>query len=78
VLSLRPDFGPAHLNLGVVCLQRGRRAEGRRELLEALRFDPRLTRAYYHLGVLELDDGRLEDAEGVFLRAIMCGLETCM
>jgi tetratricopeptide (TPR) repeat protein len=66
VLSLRPDFGPPHLNLGVVFVQRGQRAEGRKELLEALRFDPRLTRAYYSLAVLELDDGRLEEAEAGF------------
>jgi tetratricopeptide (TPR) repeat protein len=69
-VALRPDFGPAHLNLGVVFVQRGRRAEGRQAFLEALRYAPRLTRAYYNLGVLELDDGHLDAAEALFKQAL--------
>jgi len=47
-IALRPDFAPAHLNLGVALLQNGKKAEGRQELLEALRLDPRFTKAYYN------------------------------
>jgi tetratricopeptide (TPR) repeat protein len=63
VIALRPGYGQAHLNLGVVCVNRGKREEGRQEFAEALRLNPRLARAYYSLGVLELDDGRLDAAE---------------
>lgn len=69
-VSLRPDFAPAHLNLGVVFVQRGQRAEGRKAFLDALRLDPRLTRAYYNLGVLELDDGQLDAAEMLFKQTL--------
>ena len=30
-IALRPDFGPAHLNLGAVLLQQGKKEEGRKE-----------------------------------------------
>jgi Flp pilus assembly protein TadD len=36
-IALRPDCGPAHLNLGVVFVRRGQTAEGRRAFLEVLR-----------------------------------------
>lgn len=67
-IVLRPDVGPAHLNLGVVLLvllRRGETDEGRREFLEALRWDPRLTRAYDNLGLLALDSDRFDEAEAL-------------
>jgi tetratricopeptide (TPR) repeat protein len=70
-LSLRPDFAPAHLNLGAVYSQNGQRKEARRAFTQAIRFDPLLSRGYYNLGVLELDDGRLDTAETLFQRAIV-------
>jgi tetratricopeptide (TPR) repeat protein len=48
----------------------GREEEGRQEFLEALRLEPRLTRAYYHLGVLVLKDGQFSDAAELFKRAV--------
>jgi Flp pilus assembly protein TadD len=45
-MELRPESAPARLNLGVALLQLGDREAGRKELLEALRLDLRLTRAY--------------------------------
>jgi Flp pilus assembly protein TadD len=65
-LSLRPDFAPAHLNLGVVYSQNGRKDEARRALTQALHFDPLLSKGYFNLGVLELDDGQLDTAERLF------------
>jgi Flp pilus assembly protein TadD len=53
----------------VVFLQRGRTEEGRKAFLEALRLDPRLTRAYYNLGVIQLNDGQLDEAEALFKNA---------
>jgi Flp pilus assembly protein TadD len=46
VMELRPESAPARLNLSVALLQLGDREAGRKELPEALRLDPRLTRVY--------------------------------
>jgi hypothetical protein len=45
-MELRPESAPAGLNLGVALLQLGDREAGRKKLLEVLRLDLRLTRAY--------------------------------
>jgi tetratricopeptide (TPR) repeat protein len=69
-IGLRPNFGPAHLNLGVVFLHRGNTEEGCQELLEALRLDPQLARAYYNLALLDVSNGRFEEAEELFKKVI--------
>lgn len=40
-VPLRPDFGQAYLNLGVVLVEKGERTAARGAFLSALRFDPR-------------------------------------
>jgi tetratricopeptide (TPR) repeat protein len=69
-LALKPDFGPAHVSLGVVLLRQGSREDSRRAFLEALRWDPRLPKAYYHLGVMTAQDGHLDAAEALFRKAL--------
>jgi len=69
VLSRRFDFAAAHLNLGVVLVNRGQE-EGRKEFLEALRVEPRLTRAYDNLGLLVLKDGQFSTTAELFKHAI--------
>jgi tetratricopeptide (TPR) repeat protein len=44
-VALRPDSGPAHLNLGVVLVEKGYRSDARKAFLQAVQLDPRLTRA---------------------------------
>ena len=39
-IALRPDSGPAYLNLGVVLVERGYRREAREAFLQALQLDP--------------------------------------
>jgi hypothetical protein len=62
--ELRPESAPARLNLGVAILHLGGREAGRKELPEALRLDPRLTRAYE-----DLQDGTCDHAS--------CALSAC-
>ena len=56
-MELRPESAPARLNLGVALLQLGDREAGRKELLEALRLNLRLTRVYE-----DLQDGTCDHA----------------
>jgi tetratricopeptide (TPR) repeat protein len=46
----------------VVLVKQGREEEGRKELLEALRLEPGLTKAYYNLGTLLLRMGSYDEA----------------
>ena len=69
-LALKPDFGPAHVHLGLVLLQRGYREDSRTEFVEALRCDARLPSAYYHLALLTAHDGQLDAAAELFRKAI--------
>ena len=58
------------LDLGRALAATGRRAEARRELDEALRLAPDLEQAWYHLGVAQAQDERLEEALGSFARSL--------
>lgn len=70
VIALRPGFALAHLNLGVVLVQKGEKEKSRQAFLTALRLDTRLTKGYHNLGLLELDAGRLDAAEELFKKAL--------
>jgi tetratricopeptide (TPR) repeat protein len=53
-VSLKPDVAVAHLNLGTVFLKKGEVEASRQEFREALRLNPRLTNAYFNLGMMEV------------------------
>jgi tetratricopeptide (TPR) repeat protein len=45
-------------------------SQHRREFSEALRLNPRLTTAYFNLGMLEFADGHFDEAEQLFKQAL--------
>jgi Flp pilus assembly protein TadD len=60
-LQLHPDEANAHLNLGIMLAQQGRRAEAATELELAARLS-RDPLAYTYLGLIQADMGRFDDA----------------
>ena len=58
------------LDLGRALAATGRRAEAERELEEALRLAPDLEQAWYHLGMLQAQDERYDDALGSYGRSL--------
>ena len=58
VVRLRPDFEPAHLNLGVAFLKEGRAADAAREFESALRLQPNDKMAEAYLLKARAEAGR--------------------
>jgi len=50
-LRIRPDYGPAHYDLGALLVQNGEVAAGVRHLREAVRIQPQRAEAHYNLAV---------------------------
>jgi tetratricopeptide (TPR) repeat protein len=63
LLSLRPDYAPAHVVLGLVKIFTNRRAEGIAELERALALDPNQPVAQAELGMAVILNGRAEETE---------------
>jgi superkiller protein 3 len=70
LVELAPDDARAHDLLGWAYHLAGQHAEGERVLLQALRLDPDLVSAHYHLGSLYLTIGRRESARWHLQRVI--------
>jgi Flp pilus assembly protein TadD len=70
LVALAPDDARAHDLLGWAHHLAGQHAEGERALLQALRLDPDLTSAHYHLGSLYLTVGQRESARSHLQRVI--------
>jgi len=58
VLTLKPDYGEAHNNLGNAMLERGELGEAIKHYREALRINPAYAQAHNNLGVALLNGGK--------------------
>ncbi len=56
-LALDPSSARAHFGLALSLERQGRRSEARSEIRESLRLNPRDPDAWYHSGLIALDDG---------------------
>src|SRR5437773_1876944 len=61
-IRLGNNSASVHYNLGMACLQAGRREEGIRELRTALAWDGKFLPARYPLGIALLEEGRAREA----------------
>ena len=68
-VRLKPDFVPAHRNLGVLYMQRGSYETAERSLLQAIKHDAQSITAHRNLGVLYEKMGRTEQARLARARA---------
>lgn len=62
----KPDFLPAHFNLGIVNKNLGRYEEARKEFKEVLRIDPSQTPAMLQIGATYEEQGFYDDAETIY------------
>jgi Tfp pilus assembly protein PilF len=69
-----PDLAQQNLGFALFNLQRYREAETALRL--AIRLDPELQAAYYHLGLIFAAEKRVDDAKAAFRRARQLGPET--
>jgi tetratricopeptide (TPR) repeat protein len=65
-----PDYPGPHVNLALVYLNDGRRADARKELDLALEADPGNAAANTQLGILLREDGQFAAAEAAYRRAL--------
>ena len=65
-----PDYPGPHVNLALVYLNDGRRADARKELDLALEADPGNATANTQLGILLREDGQFAAAEAAYRRAL--------
>ncbi|XP_057954944.1 protein NPG1 [Malania oleifera] len=72
-LLLEPDYAPCKIFLGAVLSKMGSKAlpVARSLLSDALRVEPTSRMAWYYLGVVHRDDGRMADATDCFQAACM-------
>lgn len=69
LLTFIPDDANAHDLRGWAAFQIGDDQVAERHLVRALQLDPLLASAYYHLGLLRIQQGRHSEAEQAFVRA---------
>jgi len=65
-----PEYPGPHVNLALVYLNDGRRADARAELETALNMEPGHAAANTQLGILLREDGKFEEAEAAYRRAL--------
>ena len=70
VIEERPDFAPAHNQLGETLRQAGNPLAAEASFSEALRIDPDYCSAMNGLGVAYAQQGRLDDAMQQFLKVL--------
>ena len=61
-IGLDPDVAEAHLQLGLVCLQKKAWEAAESSFLEAIRITPKLASAHYQLGLLYFKRGKVQEA----------------
>jgi tetratricopeptide (TPR) repeat protein len=69
-LALKPDYAPAYFGLGGALRLLRRSAQSKAACLSALAIDPNLPEALALLGELHADEGRFNEAETLFQRAV--------
>ena len=69
-LALRPDYGSAHNNLGIVLARNGRTDDAIKHYLAALRIKPDFVQAHYNLGKAFYRKGNLDMALEHFQKAV--------
>ena len=62
-ISFKPDYGPAHLELGQVYASRNDFENAIPQLLQAIRIDPKSARSHYQLGQMYRKTGKLKLAQ---------------
>jgi Tfp pilus assembly protein PilF/SAM-dependent methyltransferase len=65
-----PDYARTYLNLGNLCMGRGRQAEAAMLYERALALNPGFAEAHNNLGALLVEQGRLGEASAQFSRAL--------
>ncbi|MGH7629699.1 MAG: tetratricopeptide repeat protein, partial [Gemmatimonadales bacterium] len=70
VLRLYPSHGPAHFELGLILMRRGRAADGADAFARAIAFGPESASVYTHLAEALNLSGRLTDAAAALERAV--------
>lgn len=73
-LSMELDYVPCKVSIGSLLWKMGAKSllpVGRSFLSDALRFEPTNRMAWYYLGMIHRDDGRLADAADCFQAASM-------
>jgi len=70
LVKAKPDHGPAHYMLAVVCNWRGRREQAAEAFVAAARLDPTNADAHYRLGNWFRDFGDFEEAASSYERAL--------
>lgn len=71
--QLKPRFGLAQYNLGVVLFGQNRRPEAREAFQMAIRYGqeiPEIAKAYHNLGSVMVQDNQLNDARAMFSEAL--------
>lgn len=69
-IARNPDCFLAHLNLGVVLKEQGRRQDAKAEYIEALRLNPDYPEALNTLGVWEVENGQIDEGIANFRAAL--------
>jgi tetratricopeptide (TPR) repeat protein len=69
-LAIKPDYGFAHMALGLALKQLGQRAEAVDALRQAVRCNPEFGEMHFYLGEALVEDGRTEEARPRLERAL--------
>ena len=69
-VEIRPDFAPAHSNLGYVLMDRGQAGEAEAECRKAIELQPDSVSAHNNLGYVLREQGRLDAAEAEYSKTL--------
>ena len=69
-IRIRPDFAPAHNNLGTLRQKQGKLDQSAVHLRQAIRINPEYSTAHNNLSVTLLAQGRLDEAEDHLRQAL--------
>lgn len=71
VLSVRPDYGYAHMALGLALKNLGKKPESLAALRQAVHCNPEYAENHYFLGMALVEEGKLDEARPYFEQALL-------